>query len=163
METYQILQIGFYVCLAAAGVFFIGGIYLFFRFDIRSILSEKSGQRKEKAIKELREDYRAGRTHRPTDSADMRRYTPKVSAIPSPDPILPKMTAQKDSSGAGFARGAIRIDESIEPSILDSPTVRLDAVDSAVLVQSATIPEVENVRFEIVRKTVCRSTDEIIK
>ncbi len=166
METYQILQIGFYVCLAAAGVFFIGGIYLFLRFDIRSILSEKSGQRKEKAIKELREDYRAGRTHRQTDSTarSTGKKTDSVTkgVLEAPRSTLPNPLSQSDNAVASYSRRAVRIDESIEPSILDCPTVRLDAVDSSTLVQSATIPEVENVRFEIVRKTVCRSTDELI-
>lgn len=172
MEAYQLMQIGFYVCLAVAGIFFIGAIYLFFRFDIRSILSEKSGKRKEKAIKELLEDYRAGRTHptgnsmkKTVETGDLKAVI-KKGFVQSPEELDAPLTEeikQKDDAVTSYARGAIRIDESIEPETLDCPTVRLDAVDSAVLVQSATIPDVENVHFEIVRKTVCRSTEEIIR
>ena len=161
METYQMMQIGFYVCLAVAVLFFIVSVLLFFRFDIRTILSEKSGKKKEKAVKELLEENRAtGRMYRRNQNA-VKNPGAGRAAVQNADRALYARSAAAAQNNDLLSDDveANRLD----PSVFDSPTVRLDAVDSAMLVQSATIPEVEGVRFDIVRNTVLVATDEIIE
>lgn len=159
MESYQMMQIGFYVCLAVAVLFFIVSVLLFFRFDIRTILSVKSGKRNEKAVKELTEENRAtGRMYRRNKTAVKNQSGGKRNAVRKKDAVR-----TPDAAVENYTRRTVPDVNRLDPSVFNSPTVRLDAVDSAALVQSATIPEVEDVRFDIVRNTVLHATDEIIE
>lgn len=174
MDTYQMMQIGFYVCLAVAVLFVVFSIILFFRFDIPSILSAKSGKKKEKAIKEMLAEVRATGRMRRTKSpvrkdngTGYQKTVIKQGVVRTPDE--PDSFAedlnppQTDDSVAYDMRRSAAGDEIVAPPVSDSPTIRLDAVDSALVVQSATIPEVEGVHFDIVRKTVYSDAKETIE
>ncbi|MBQ3331257.1 MAG: hypothetical protein IJG87_08795 [Ruminococcus sp.] len=172
MESYQMMQIGFYVCLTVAILFFAVSLLLYFKFDIRSILSAKTGKKREKAVRELLEESRTtGRMYRnrrtkinDANTGEGKAAVKKgaVRALDEPAVSGSDTRAPNEDAVESYTRGA-HGRERLDPSVSDSPTVRLDAVDSAVLVQSATIPEVEGVRFEIVRKTVLSASEEKIK
>ena len=174
METYQMMQVGFYVCIAVAVLFLIISIWLFFRFDIPSILSVRSGKKKEKAIREMLAEVKTTGRMRRTKSAVHKDNTTgyqktviKQGVIQAPGELDGTVTdvkpTQTDDSVAYDNHRFEAGDETVEPSMFESPTIRLDAVDSAMLVQSATVPEVEGVRFDIVRKTVLTAAEETIK
>ena len=172
MEPYQMMQIGFYVCLAVAVLFLIISTALFFRFDIPTILSVRSGKKKEKAIKEMLAEVkttgRMRRTKSPVhkdSTAGYQKTVIKQGVVQTPNELDGTVTevkpVQTDDSVVYDKHHGEAGEETVEPSTLESPTIRLDAVDSAVLVQSATIPEVEGVRFDIVRKTVYSAAEGI--
>ncbi|MBQ3264263.1 MAG: hypothetical protein IJH07_00660 [Ruminococcus sp.] len=191
METYQIMQIGFYVCLALAVLFFIISLLLFFLFDVRAIIAAKSGKKKAKSIKELEaENSATGRlmrkkpAARTTGNLEKKKPVIKKGVVQTPAELdgssatakirkkgktaeigrtaeLGKQPAQPVPDTSGAEETSVLGAERAETSVLyDSPTVRLDSAETTILVQSASIPEVEGVRFEIVKKIVCVSTQE---
>ena len=192
METYQILQIGFYICLAVAVLFFIVTLLLFFLFDIRTIFAARTGKQKAKSIKELQEaNTSTGRlmrrkpSSRKTGSPENKKPVIKKGVVLSPGEIdgsaatakikkgktaeiKAKNATSADGSGEtallddGSEETAILGAERVMTSVLDSPTVRLDSADTTVLVESASIPDVEGVRFDIVKKAVLVHTEEIV-
>lgn len=162
-EAYHMMRIGFYVCLTVAALFFSVGAVMFFRFDIRAILSARSEKTKAKAVREMAEENRTtGKFPRRKPTAPRRSGASpaKGGAVQTPDALA---AGAADDFVESYARRAAAGDDRRESFDADSPTVRLDAVDSALLVQSATIPEVEGVRFEIVRKTILTAAAERIE
>ena len=189
METYQIMEIGFYVCLAVAVLFFIISLLLFFLFDVRSILAAKSGKKKAKSIKELEAESNAtGRlmkrkpVSRTTGNLDKKKPVIKKGVVQTPEELAGSaITAEIPGAKKGQTTGApisaggeqtsllgedsaeteVLGSERVETSVLDSPTVRLDTAQTTVLVQSASIPEVEGVRFDVVKRVVSKVADGI--
>ena len=67
------MRIGFYVCLAVAGLFLVLTIMLFFMFDIPGIISARSGKAKAKTIQEMKD------TNSTTGRLLQKKHTPKTT------------------------------------------------------------------------------------
>lgn len=94
METYEILRIGFYVCLAVAVLFFILTILLFFMFDIPGILSSRSGKTRAKTIREMEETnsttgrlMQKKRTPNTTGNLEKHKVTVKKGTVLTPNQV----------------------------------------------------------------------------
>lgn len=219
METYEILRIGFFVCLAVAILFLILSVLLFFMFDIPGILSSRSGKTKAKTIKEMEETnsttgrlMQKKRAQNTTGNLEKHKVTVKKGVVITPEQATgsgitakikiteeigkPDDGASETSAlgadsaetaplgadtaetavlgadasetavlGADNAETAVLGESPAETSVLDGTgvTQRFGDSETTVLVQSATVPAVEGVKFDIVKKVIVCDTQEIVE
>lgn len=206
MESYEIMRIGFYICLAVAVLFFVLSVLLFIMFDIPGIFASRSGKTKEKTIREMEETnsttgrlMQKKRTQNTTDNLKKHKVTVKKGVVLTPDQMngsgitekiritqeigkpnegasetaaLGADSAQTAALGADSAETAVLGEDSAqtavlgaapaETAVLDGVTQRFGDSETTVLVQSANVPDVEGVRFEITKKVIVCDTQEII-
>lgn len=238
METYEILRIGFFVCLGVAVLFLILSILLFFMFDIRGVISSRSGKTRQKTIKEMEEtNSSTGRLMQKkqsqkntTGNLDKHKVTVKKGVVVAPDQMdgskitekikiteeigkpaeeaaqtaplgaetaetaplgadaaetavlgaddaqtavlgadaaetapLGADAAQTAVLGADAAQTAVLGEDPARTADLEAVTQRFGEAETAVLVQSASVPAVDGVRFEITKKMVVCDTQEIVE
>ncbi len=197
METYEMMRIGFYVCLAVAGLFLVLTIMLFFMFDIPGIISARSGKAKAKTIQEMKDtNSTTGRLlqkkHTPKTTGNLdKKVKVKKGTVLTPDQMngsgiteeiktpqenadpaegsaetaaLGADTAMTAPLGADAAQTAVLGAEPAQTAVLgaDAVTQRFGDSETAVLVQSASVPPAEGVTFEVVKKVILCDTQEIV-
>lgn len=197
METYEMMRIGFYVCLAVAGLFLVLTIMLFFMFDIPGIISARSGKAKAKTIQEMKDtNSTTGRLlqkkHTPKTTGNLdKKVKVKKGTVLTPDQMngsgiteeiktpqenadpaegsaetaaLGADTAMTAPLGAVAAQTAVLGAEPAQTAVLgaDAVTQRFGDSETAVLVQSASVPPAEGVTFEVVKKVILCDTQEIV-
>ena len=207
METYEMMRIGFYVCLAVAGLFLVLTIMLFFMFDIPGIISARSGKAKAKTIQEMKDtNSTTGRLlqkkHTPKTTGNLdKKVKVKKGTVLTPDQMngsgiteeiktpqenadpaegsaetaalgadtamtapLGADAAQTAVLGADAAQTAVLGAEPAQTAVLgtDAVTQRFGESETAVLVQSASVPPAEGVTFEVVKKVILCDTQEIV-
>ena len=201
------MRIGFYVCLAVAGLFLVLTIMLFFMFDIPGIISARSGKAKAKTIQEMKDtNSTTGRLlqkkHTPKTTGNLDKKvkvkkgtvltpdqmngsgiteeikTPQENANPaegsSETAALGADTAMTAPLGADAAQTAVLGTDAAQTAVLgaepaqtavlgtDAVTQRFGESETAVLVQSASVPPAEGVTFEVVKKVILCDTQEIV-
>lgn len=197
METYEMMRIGFYICLAVAGLFLVLTIMLFFMFDIPGIISARSGKAKAKTIQEMKDtNSTTGRLlqkkHTPKTTGNLdKKVKVKKGTVLTPDQMngsgiteeiktpqenadpaegsaetaaLGADTAMTAPLGADAAQTAVLGAEPAQTAVLgaDAVTQRFGDSETAVLVQSASVPPAEGVTFEVVKKVILCDTQEIV-
>ena len=197
METYEMMRIGFYVCLAVAGLFLVLTIMLFFMFDIPGIISARSGKAKAKTIQEMKDtNSTTGRLlqkkHTPKTTGNLdKKVKVKKGTVLTPDQMngsgiteeiktpqenadpaegsaetaaLGADTAMTAPLGADAAQTAVLGAEPAQTAVLgaDAVTQRFGESETAVLVQSASVPPAEGVTFEVIKKVIVCDTQEIV-
>ena len=216
LENYEIMRIGFFVCLAVAGLFLVLTILLFFMFDIPGIISSRSGKTKAKTIQEMEEtNSTTGRllqkkhTSKTTGNLKKQKVTVKQGTVLTPNQIngsgiteeiqpdqkkentdgssetailgadaaqtaplgndssetavLGADAAQTSVLGADAAQTSVLGADAAQTEVLDAVTQRYGDSETAVLVQSASVPAVEGVRFEITKNVILCDTQEIVE
>lgn len=187
MENYEIMRIGFFVCLAVAGLFLVLTILLFFMFDIPGIISSRSGKTKAKTIREMEEtNSSTGRllqkkhTPRTTGNLEKQKVTVKKGTVLTPNQVsgsgiteeikvtqeIPKPadgSAETSALSADAAQTAVLGAEKAQTAVLDAVTQRFGDSETAVLVQAASVPAAEGVSFEIIKKVILCDTQEIVE
>lgn len=201
------MRIGFYVCLAVAGLFLVLTIMLFFMFDIPGIISARSGKAKAKTIQEMKDtNSTTGRLlqkkHTPKTTGNLdKKVKVKKGTVLTPDQMngssiteeikapqenanpaegssetaalgadtamtapLGADAAQTAVLGADAAQTAVLGAEPAQTAVLgtDAVTQRFGESETAVLVQSASVPPAEGVTFEVVKKVILCDTQEIV-
>lgn len=191
------MRIGFYVCLAVAGLFLVLTIMLFFMFDIPGIISARSGKAKAKTIQEMKDtNSTTGRLlqkkHTPKTTGNLdKKVKVKKGTVLTPDQMngsgiteeiktpqenadpaeglaetaaLGADTAMTAPLGADAAQTAVLGAEPAQTAVLgaDAVTQRFGDSETAVLVQSASVPPAEGVTFEVVKKVILCDTQEIV-
>lgn len=191
------MRIGFYVCLAVAGLFLVLTIMLFFMFDIPGIISARSGKAKAKTIQEMKDtNSTTGRLlqkkHTPKTTGNLdKKVKVKKGTVLTPDQMngsgiteeiktpqenadpaegsaetaaLGADTAMTAPLGADAAQTAVLGAEPAQTAVLgtDAVTQRFGESETAVLVQSASVPPAEGVTFEVVKKVILCDTQEIV-
>lgn len=207
METYEILRIGFYVCLAVAALFLVLTILLFFMFDIPGIISSRSGKTRAKTIQEMEETnsttgrlMQKKRTPKTTGNLEKHKVTVKKGTVLTPNQVTGAGITEKikiteefkksdagtdqtdvlgtdsaetaplgaDSAetavlGADTAQTAVLGADVAQTTVLDGVTQRYGDAETSVLVQSASVPAVEGVKFKISKKMIICDTQEIVE
>ena len=191
------MRIGFYVCLAVAGLFLVLTIMLFFMFDIPGIISARSGKAKAKTIQEMKDtNSTTGRLlqkkHTPKTTGNLdKKVKVKKGTVLTPDQMngsgiteeiktpqenadpaegsaetaaLGADTAMTAPLGADAAQTAVLVAEPAQTAVLgaDAVTQRFGESETAVLVQSASVPPAEGVTFEVIKKVIVCDTQEIV-
>ena len=191
------MRIGFYICLAVAGLFLVLTIMLFFMFDIPGIISARSGKAKAKTIQEMKDtNSTTGRLlqkkHTPKTTGNLdKKVKVKKGTVLTPDQMngsgiteeiktpqenadpaegsaetaaLGADTAMTAPLGADAAQTAVLGAEPAQTAVLgaDAVTQRFGDSETAVLVQSASVPPAEGVTFEVVKKVILCDTQEIV-
>lgn len=176
MGIINVLNTCFTLCLAFAILFFVIAVVLFFIFDIRTIFSIRSGRAQAKTVKEMQEaNSNTGRLRvgKQTQTAKLspeqskqRQVTSKLSKAKAPVPPPVAAPAQYEPAPV-VNETQLLSQESAETEVLSSETSVLS--ESSYTPSQATtqpvVPDEEpaNIYFEIVKKVICRGTDEVIR
>ena len=178
MEIYQICKIGFYICLAAAILFFVLSIVLFFIFDIRAVFAMRTGRVRAKTIKEMEEVTSAsGRLNynKKGKSGETKAKTPppkkpQLQQPQSQEPPKPVKAPESTSiteelnipEASGSDETALLGENRSETSVLSQPGI-IGAAETSVLVNTEELIGEADKSFRVVKKLIVTGTDEIIR
>lgn len=175
MDIINILNTCFTLCLAFTILFFIISVVLFFVFDIRTVFNIRSGRAQAKTVKEMQEaNSNTGRLRvgKQTQTAKLTGFSthgkPPVSREQQTTEQLPRSNQGADAttvlstenSGADETQ-LLSQDESFT-EVLNNNSVPSEPVQVDFSHTQST-PEVAIINFEVVKKVICRGTDEVIE
>ena len=186
MDLISVFNTAFVICLSGAILFFVISVVLFFLFDIRTIFMIRSGRAQAKTVKEMQDAnantgrLRVGKTTQ-TSSLKKGKKTSKIGSVVPP--VQPPAEASKpeieyerteqlenNETGAPFSDSAgteaseTDVLKESETTILKSDeTSLLSQVDDIKYEADNQVGSVDEVYFDIVKKIICRDTDEVIR
>lgn len=184
MDLISVFNTAFVICLAGAILFFIISIVLFFLFDIRTIFMIRSGRAQAKTVKEMQEaNSSTGRLRvgKSTQTASLKKgkKTSKIGVVvpPAQTDDFPKpeendRTEQLEQvenealypeTAAGEAAETEVLKESETTVLKTDETSLLSQVDDAKYEAEAQQEPTVEIYFDIVKKILCRDTDEVIR
>ena len=170
MDSITIFHTGFIICLAGSILFFVISVLLFFLFDIRTIFAIRSGRAQAKTVKEMQEaNSSTGRLRigKATQTSSLKKKTsakppvksPISAAAPVPHtaetalPVTEEVLMTTESSDGGFGETEALADVKSETTVLSSELSAAPDESSA---------DQRDIHFVIVKKIVCRDTEEIV-
>ncbi len=168
----EILNTCFILCLSIGILFLIISVVLFFMFDIRTVYNIRSGRAQAKTVKEMQEaNSTTGRLRvgKATQTAKLTTSKPPVAAPAPSGPAtdeLPAQPAPQAVQTGSYEETQLLSDDAAETSILSQDVAETSVLSSAtndVVTQTADDSPVEEVYFEVIKKIICRDTDEVIR
>ncbi|MBQ4569201.1 MAG: hypothetical protein IJA62_04020 [Ruminococcus sp.] len=177
MNSIEILNTGFTLCLAIGILFLIISIVLFFVFDIRTIFSIRTGRAQAKTVKEMQTAnantgrLRAGKQTQ-TGKLSKNSTTVRTASVVAPPAAQQSrdITEQLDAD-RGIAETEVLdtqdghgTDETqvLKTQEFDAETSVLGS-NSAYSTASTESENVTAIYFEVIKKVVCRDTDEVVR
>ena len=193
MSMRSILNIGFIICLSAAILFLIISVVLFFLFDIKTIYMIRSGRAQAKSVKEMQEANASTGRLRGVNKKKSKVYysnEPVSDQAQAPQPEQrtsyaeeSERTEQLHNTSQGSEETMILRQDQYdsygeeETSLLGTTKEIIHeapvAAETEVLSRNNNETELLNrlpapapsreIYFEVVKKIICRDTDEIIR
>ena len=183
MDAISLLKTGFIICLSAAILFFIITVALFFIFDIKTIFMIRSGRAQAKSIKEM-QNANANTGHlRSTKTSGAKTSkkhvekprTQEISAptaapltanpypqsSPAPEQITEELAYEDTANQTEVLAQHHPVDVTI-PEPAYSETVVLSEVTDQTFEQKPAEHKA-GIYFEVIKKIVCRDTEEVIR
>lgn len=168
MNIINILNTGFTLCLAFAILFFVIAVVLFFIFDIRTIFNIRSGRAQAKTVKEMQEAnsntgrLRVGKqtqTAKLSSDQQKSRQGGKAPERTAPVPAPAKQEAEPVFGGADETQV---LSQNSSAAVTEMLSNKPDTTESVAVSKNTSSAE-EEIYFEIVKKVICRDTDEVIR
>lgn len=175
MNLIETLNLGFTLCLAVGIIFLLISIVLFFVFDIRTIFSIRTGRAQAKTVKEMQSaNTNTGRLRvgKQTQTGKLSKDSSPVRTAKVVPPSAPQPQPSEDITEQLSASGAN------ETSVLESQSgygtdetqlLKTEEIyaETSVLsnnpVQNTGYENVQGIYFEVIKKIICRDTDEVVR
>ena len=170
MDIISVLNTCFILCLAFAVLFFIISVVLFFVFDIRTVYNIRSGRAQAKTVKEMQQAnnttgrLRVGKT---TQTSKLTHSQPQVTTTSASNENITERLGSQGVQGVPPQQGY----QTAETQLLSQDSGATEVlgtnqqptpVSYTRVEEDANCQEAE-IYFEIVKKIICRDTDEIIR
>ncbi len=171
----EILNTCFILCLSIGILFLIISVVLFFMFDIRTVYNIRSGRAQAKTVKEMQEaNSTTGRLRvgKATQTAKLTTPKPPVAAPAPSGPAtdeLPAPPAPQAVQTGSYEETQLLSNDAAQTSILSQDVAETSVLSAAANEVSAPVAQtsgdapVEEVYFEVIKKIICRDTDEVIR
>lgn len=166
MNMINILNTCFILCLAISILFFIISVVLFFLFDIRTIFNIRSGRAQAKTVKEMQEANSTTGRLRVGKQTQTSKLSPQTKSSPAaPKPAEQEQMATTEQLTNNTPAQADFSEQSNETQVLVQNYAETSVLSPGMTnsAESDKTESVPSIRFEVIKKVICRDTSEVIR